>query len=120
VLTGFEQLRQHHRVRPFNPNVNHYKPTNVTGAPASSFELALTDPDFKFPQLWRTNIAVDRKLPWGLTGTAEFLYGRDVNGIYYINANLPAPQTQLPASITGRAGCRGRTASTTTSPTPSS
>jgi hypothetical protein len=92
VLTGFEQL-DNTTARPFNPNVNHYKPTNVTGAPASSFGLALTDPDFRFPQLWRTNIAVDRRLPWGLTGTAEFLYGRDVNGVYYINANLAAPQT---------------------------
>jgi hypothetical protein len=26
----------------------------------------------------------------GFVGTAEFLYNRDVNGIYYINANLPA------------------------------
>jgi len=55
--------------------------------------LALTDPRFKFPQLWRSNIAVDQRLPWGLTGTAEFLYSKDVNGIAYINANLPAAQT---------------------------
>ncbi len=31
-------------------------------------------------------------MPWGLTGTAEFLYSKDVNGIAYINANLPAVQ----------------------------
>ena len=43
--------------------------------------------------MWRTNIAVDRRLPGGITGTAEFMYNRDVNGIYYINANLPAAQT---------------------------
>ena len=41
--------------------------------------------------MWRSNIAVDRRLPGGITGTAEFIYNRDVNGIYYINANLPAP-----------------------------
>ena len=29
-------------------------------------------------------------LPWGLVATAEYLYNRDINGIYYINANLPA------------------------------
>lgn len=92
VLTGFEQL-DNTTARPFNPDPNRYKPANVTGAPASQFELALTDPDFKFPQLWRTNVAIDRRLPWGITGTAEFLYNRDVNGVYYINANLPAPQS---------------------------
>ncbi|MGQ0735114.1 MAG: carboxypeptidase regulatory-like domain-containing protein [Acidobacteriota bacterium] len=93
VLTGFEQI-DNTTTRPFNPDPNRYKPTTPpTGAPAASYELALTDPDFKFPQIWRNNIAVDQKLPWGLVGTAEFLYNKDVNGIYYINANLPAAQT---------------------------
>ena len=94
VLTGFEQL-DNTTLRPFNPNPDRYKPTNVTGAPASSYELALTDPSFKFPQLWRSNIAVDQKLPLGFIGTAEFLYNRDVNGIYYINANLAPPNTKF-------------------------
>ncbi len=92
VLTGFEQL-DNTKARPFNPNIDRYKPTNVTGAPASSYELALTDAKFKFPQVWRSNFAVDQRLAWGLVGTAEFIYNRDVNGIYYINANLPAAQT---------------------------
>lgn len=86
VLTGFEDLVDVTN-RPFHPDPNHYKPTSVTGAPASSYGLAFTDPDFKFPQLWRSNIAVDRRLPWDLVGTAEFMYSKDVNGVYYINAN---------------------------------
>jgi hypothetical protein len=94
VLTGFETL-DNTTARPFHPDPHHYKPTNVTGAPASSYELALTDPDFKFPQIWRSNIAVDQRLPWRLTGTVELLYNKDVNGIYYINANLPAAQTSF-------------------------
>jgi hypothetical protein len=78
---------------PFSTNVERYRPTNVTGAPAASYELNVTDADFRFPQVWRSNIAVDRRLPGGITGTAEFMYNRDVNGIYYINANLPAAQS---------------------------
>ncbi len=96
VLTGFEQT-DNTFTRPFNPNPDTYKPTNVTGAPASSYELALTDPGFMFPQVWRSNIAVDRRLPWGISGTAEYLYNKDVNGVYYVNANLPEAQ----ASFTG-------------------
>src|SRR5436309_2629377 len=92
VLTGFFQADST-TARPFNPNPDKYKPATVTGAPATSFQLALTDPNFKFPQVWRSNIAVDQRLPWGLTGTAEFLYSKDVNGIAYINANLPAAQS---------------------------
>lgn len=95
VLTGFLSvtdptlLKNYH----FNPNPDAYKPTNVTGAPATTYELALTDPSFKFPQQWRSNIAVDQKLPYGLVGTVEFLYGREINGIYYINANQSAPNS---------------------------
>ncbi len=92
VLTGFESL-SNTTARPFHPDPNRYKPTNVTGAPATSYELALTDPDFKFPQVWRTNLAVDKKLPWNMVGTAELIHSRDVNGVYYINANLPAAQS---------------------------
>ena len=96
VLTGFSQL-DNTTARPFNPNPDYYKPADslITGAPASSFQLALTDPNFKFPQLWRSNFAVDQRLPWDLSGTAEFLYSKDVSGIAYINANLPAPQLQF-------------------------
>ncbi len=94
VLTGFAQA-DNTTTRPWNPDPEAYKPTNITGAPASSYELALTDENFKFPQTWRSNVAVDHKLPWGLVGTAEYIYNRDVNGIYYINANLPAAQTSF-------------------------
>jgi hypothetical protein len=90
VLTGFEQL-DNVTNRPFNPDPDFYKPTTVTGAPATSYELAFTDQNFRFPQLLRTNIAVDRKLGWGLIGTLEWLLGQDVNGVYYIDANLSAP-----------------------------
>ena len=92
VLTGFESINDT-RARPFDPDPATWKPTDVTGAPASSYELAVTDPDFKFPQLWRTNLAVDQQLPLGVIGTLEGLYNKDVNGVYYINANLPAAQS---------------------------
>jgi hypothetical protein len=101
VLTGFEQTDAT-TARPFSPDPNRYKPTTTpTGAPAAAYELALTDPDFRFPQIWRTNVALDQRLPWwDLAGTFEFLYNKDVNGIYYINANLPAAQTTFAGADT--------------------
>ena len=92
VLTGFDQF-DNVTNRPFNPDPSRYKPSTITGAPAASYELDVTDNSFKFPQVWRTNVALDRRLPWGITSTTEYVYNRDINGIYYINANLPAPQT---------------------------
>ena len=69
---------------------NRYKPTTApTGAPAASYELALTNPDFKFPQIWRSNIAVDQRLPWRLVGTVELLYNKEkllANGDRWENA----------------------------------
>ena len=80
-------------IYPFSPDPARHKPTNVTGQGASSFELNVTEPDFKFPQVWRTNLGVDHRLPGGITATGEFLYSKDINGVSYINANLPAAQT---------------------------
>jgi hypothetical protein len=92
VLTGLIQ-EDNTTARPFNPNPDAYKPATVTGAPAASVDLAVTDPNFKFPQIWRSNVAVDRRLPVGLVATGEFIYNRDVHGANYINANLPAAQS---------------------------
>lgn len=94
ILTGFAQL-DNTTTRPFNPDPNAYKPAEVSGTPAASYELALTDPNFRFPQVWRTNFAVDQKLPAGLVATAEFIYNSDVNGVAYYNANLPVYQSSF-------------------------
>ncbi|MEJ7623669.1 MAG: carboxypeptidase regulatory-like domain-containing protein [Pyrinomonadaceae bacterium] len=92
VLTGFENVSTG-TTRPFHPNPNRYKPTSVTGAPAATYALALTEPTFKFPQIWRSSAAVDVRLPLKFIGGAEYIYSKDVNGIYYINANLAVPNS---------------------------
>lgn len=94
VLTGFTQADTT-TAYPFNPNPDAYKPATVTGAPAASVDLAVTNSDFKFPQTWRSNIAVDRKIGLGFVATGEFIYNRDVNGMDYINANLPVAQASF-------------------------
>jgi Carboxypeptidase regulatory-like domain len=96
MLTGQEQADAPNTAnRGFNPDPHFYWPPSatITGAPATSYELDVTDPNFKFPQTWRSNIALDRMLPGGLVATGEYLYNRDINGMYYINANLPAAQS---------------------------
>jgi hypothetical protein len=90
VLFGFNDTRNT-TAFPFNPNPDKYKPAQ-TGGVATSYELDVTDKSFRFPQTWRTNIGVDRKLPWGLVGTLDYLYGRDLNAPVYLNANLPAAE----------------------------
>jgi hypothetical protein len=99
ILTGFDQLTNT-KARPFNPNPDAYKPATVTGAPAATYELNFTDKNYKFPQVWRSNLAVDQRLPGGIVGTFEVLYSSDVNGTYYINANLPAADTKFTGADT--------------------
>lgn len=48
--------------------------------------------DFKFPQVWRSSLAVDKQLPYGIVGTLEFIYTKDINAVFLRDANL-APAT---------------------------
>jgi hypothetical protein len=73
----------------FNPNYLAYAPNG--GAASATYELNAVVNNFKFPQVWRTNIAVDQKLIYDIVGTLEFLYTKDINAIYYRQANLVDP-----------------------------
>ncbi|MCP4213001.1 MAG: TonB-dependent receptor [bacterium] len=59
-----------------------------------SADINLHDDSYKFPQTLRTNIAVDQELPFGFTGTLEFIYSKAVNEIKYQNINLQQVGTQ--------------------------
>lgn len=61
-----------------------------------SFDLNAMDPDFKWPQVWTSNLAVDHQLPGGLLGTLELVYGKDINAIFVRNADLKRPVRTLP------------------------
>jgi hypothetical protein len=61
-----------------------------------SFDVNAMDPDFKWPQSWTSDLAVDQRLPWEMTGTLEVIYGKDLNGVFMRNADLVAPVRTLP------------------------
>ncbi|WP_295719848.1 carboxypeptidase regulatory-like domain-containing protein [Mucilaginibacter sp.] len=70
----------------FNPNVNANRPQNATAN--TSYELDVADPNLKYPKIWRTNLAVDQKLPGGIIGTIEGAYTKDIRAIYHQNLVL--------------------------------
>lgn len=61
----------------------------------STFDIALTEEDYKFPQVWKSNLAVDQKLPFGLVGTVEFLFNKNLNAVHYYNANFEGPTSKF-------------------------
>ncbi|AMJ64749.1 TonB-dependent receptor [Hymenobacter sp. PAMC 26628] len=77
-------------IYPFSPNVDAYRPQNA--AANTAYNLAVTDQNFKFPQVWRTNLAIDQELFGGVIGTLEAFYTKDINSVYHQNVNLPGTE----------------------------
>ena len=82
----------------FNPVTNYYAPGSGGPIPGpaqsnTAYNLAVTDRDFTFPQVWRTNVAVDQLLPGGIIATLEGIYTRDLNAVYLQNVNLPGSES---------------------------
>jgi len=93
VLTGFIDVSGAAAANyGFTANPNKYFIPSTPTLP-STFDLAFTAPNYKFPQVWKTNLAVDQKLPFGFIGTAEWVYNRNINAVHYYNANLEYPST---------------------------
>ncbi len=74
--------------------------SKYTGANAT-YNLAVTDKNFKFPQIWRTNLGIDVQLPAGVVLTVEGAYTKDLNAVYHQNINLPA-SNGIPAGSDNR------------------
>jgi hypothetical protein len=52
--------------------------------------------DFRWPQTWVTDAAIDQQLGGGFLGTLELIYGNDINNVIVRNADLVAPVRTLP------------------------
>lgn len=52
-----------------------------------SGQVDLFTKDFKYPQIFRTNLAFDIELPYGIVSTFEGIYTKTVNNILYTNIN---------------------------------
>lgn len=65
------------------------------GQAATTAEINLITEDFKIPQTFRTNVAVDYTLPLGIIATVEGIYSKTMNDIVYRDINLLAPTGNL-------------------------
>lgn len=72
----------------FSPDVNAYRPTATSGL-SSSYSINVADPNYKFPQVWKTTLAADKKV-LGFTVTVEATHIRNINATVFQNIALPS------------------------------
>ena len=80
----------------FDPNPDAYRsrfPSTVT--PVAPRTFVMIDEDFRFPQVFRTNLGVDKRLGGGFTATVDLMYSKDLNAVKMRNANLKDPSATL-------------------------
>jgi hypothetical protein len=81
----------------FNPDYKQFitsRPDLFPQSPStlpSGSSLAQVAKDFKFPQIWRSNIGVDVELPWNLIFTGEAIFSKDINAVKQVNINEADP-----------------------------
>ncbi len=69
-----------------------------TTIPGGRPSYSATVRDFKMPQVWRTNLAFDRKLGQDYTFTLEGIFTKFLNNVYFRNANLGPQNGTLEAT----------------------
>lgn len=84
---------------PFSPEVSTYYPATqpAVGTIIPSTFTMISD-NFKMPQTWKSSLALDAKLPWGVKGTLEGIYNKDFNTAFFVNRGLKDP---TPLNIAG-------------------
>ena len=64
------------------------------------FFYCVTEPDFKFPQVWRTNIGYDYKTASNWIASVDVIYTKDINGMMVRNYGLKKPTARLSGADT--------------------
>ena len=59
------------------------------------FFYCITDPDFKFPQVWRSNLGFDQQFGAGWIGTIDLVYTKDINAMMVRNYGIKPPSGTL-------------------------
>ena len=90
-----------------DPN-NQASAATLYGGSSNRAEVNLVTPDFKVPQVFRNNLAVDFKLPYGINATIEGIYSKTLNNVNYSDINIKSSTAVISPSLS--TGADNRTA----------
>jgi len=60
-----------------------------------TFQVNSTAENFSFPQVWKTDLAVDWKFGEGMMASFEAIYGKDINAVVHRNYDMLPPSEKL-------------------------
>ena len=63
-------------------------PANQPSGKSMTSEVDVVSDDFKYPQSFRVNMAVEKMLPYDVRATVEGIYTKKMNDIFYQNINI--------------------------------
>lgn len=80
----------------FNTNPDQWRSLFTAPAPTpNTAGFVLVDPNYKFPQVWRTNLGFDKKFAKNWNLSMDILYSKDLNATVMRNANESTPTSTV-------------------------
>jgi len=69
--------------------------SNAKLSPFYTFQINDTADDFKYPQVWKNDIAIDKAFGEGWLVSLEAIYAKDLNAVVHRNYNMLPPSANL-------------------------
>lgn len=80
---------------PFTLDPSKYTPATTDVTALRGYNINYGDPNLRFPQVWKTNFAVDQRVYKDVIATVEFIYNKNINALNYVDVNMKPASAKL-------------------------